>query len=303
MQRQDELPKFAAAEGSDIQQFMNPPDAAKSILERTDTAMRRPDETSRWFSQTADGILAEVAQARRAAESRESTELRSTVTDLQILAGLARYYSWRLRAAVYYNLYRESGDLASFDHAITHEQHAIEAWRGIVEAAGNVYSDSLAFGVHRVGFSRHWKEELQLLERDFERLTAERKKISPRPGVRPVTIPVRATDAQPAAARLEPIDEARPGRDLTVSAKVTSAAGIKRVRLRYRHLTQFEDYETAEMTLDSKTGLYTARIPGSFIAPQWDLMYFIEVVDTQGAGRMFPDLEVQMPYVVVPVKR
>jgi hypothetical protein len=32
-------------------------------------------------------------------------------------------------------------------------------------------------------------------------------------------------------------------------------------------------------------------------------MYFIEVVDRKGAGRMFPDLEVQTPYVVIEGRR
>ena len=32
-------------------------------------------------------------------------------------------------------------------------------------------------------------------------------------------------------------------------------------------------------------------------------MYFIEAVDKKGAGRMYPDLEVEMPYVIVGVSR
>ena len=46
----------------------------------------------------------------------------------------------------------------------------------MVAAAGDVYSENLAFGAHAVGFSRHWKEEYQLLARNFEQLQAERRK-------------------------------------------------------------------------------------------------------------------------------
>ena len=84
---------------------------------------------------------------------------------------------------------------------------------------------------------------------------------------------------------------------------MTAPAGVKWVRLRYRHATQYEDYQTAEMTLDTKTGNYTARIPSSFADPKWALMYFVEVVDKTGAGRQFPDLETETPYVVVAPKR
>jgi hypothetical protein len=57
------------------------------------------------------------------------------------------------------------------------------------------------------------------------------------------------------------------------------------------------------MTLDAKTGWYTAAIPGTFIDPKWDLMYFVEVVGKNGAGRMYPDMERELPYVIVAVKR
>ena len=81
------------------------------------------------------------------------------------------------------------------------------------------------------------------------------------------------------------------------------SSDLKWVRLRYRHVTQYEDYQTAEMTLDTKTGNYSARIPAAFDNPKWDLMYFIEVVDRKGADRMFPDLEVETPYVVLAGQR
>jgi hypothetical protein len=48
-------------------------------------------------------------------------------------------------------------------------------------------------------------------------------------------------------------------------ATVTPSTDITWVRLRYRHLTQFEDYETAAMTFDAATRTYQGRIPASFI--------------------------------------
>jgi len=49
------------------------------------------------------------------------------------------------------------------------------------------------------------------------------------------------------------------------------------------------------MTLDPKSGNYTARIPAEFRDPKWDLMYFVEVVDKRGAGRMFPEPPISLP--------
>jgi hypothetical protein len=73
------LPRYAQQEeGSDIQQFMNVREEATSILEGTDTAMRRPGETSRWFAETSDAILAEAAAAERiVGEHTGSNELKT----------------------------------------------------------------------------------------------------------------------------------------------------------------------------------------------------------------------------------
>jgi hypothetical protein len=57
------------------------------------------------------------------------------------------------------------------------------------------------------------------------------------------------------------------------------------------------------MTVDPATKSYTARIPASFIDPRWDLMYFVEAIGLNGRGRIYPDLDIETPYVMVPVKR
>ena len=94
-----------------------------------------------------------------------------------------------------------------------------------------------------------------------------------------------------------------PGQDFVVRVKVATPVGMKWIRLRYRHVNQKEDFQTADMALDAQTGLYAATIPASFIDPHWDLMYFVEIVDSHGNGRIYPDLEVETPYTITSVKR
>lgn len=263
--------------------------------------MRRPAETSRWFSGQADEILKRVKEAE--ASQVSGNEALSTITDLKILAWLARYYAAWLNAAVDYNLYRQNGDVSALDVAIEHERAAVAVWAEIVAAAGDVYSQDLAFGVHGTGFPRHWKEELDKLQLGLNKLVEERKQPSRVAAATRPPRPAVFSDIEPPRVRLEPPGKARPGEDLLVAAKVEDASGVQTVRLRYRRLTQFEDYQTADMTLGPETGLYAARIPGDFIKPKWDLMYFIEALDRHGNGRNYPDLEVETPYVIVPVAR
>jgi hypothetical protein len=393
--RMDDLPVYATAEGSDTQQFINFRDEAERILNGTETARRRRAETSRWFARQSQAILDEVARAEAVFEQNRNTEFVSTVTDLKILAYLALYHSRRMPAAVSYNLFLETRDLYVLNDAIAHEAHAIEAWRRLVEAAGDVYTDNLAMGIAHGGLAGHWRDELVLLETGLNELRKQqesfkltlKKKTTDiahvpvrrlRPG-QPLEIratvytddpPIRALgywvdpkgsrrqvllrpdgggmyagtishginegalrywievegasgdraayppagasrsfevtvtgDRVPPMATLLPVERVKPGQPLRVAARVTDPAGVKWVRLRYRHLTQFEDYETLEMTYDPKAEAYVAFIPGEFITPDWDMMYFIEAMDNHQNGRMYPDMEIETPYIVVELKR
>jgi hypothetical protein len=109
-------------------------------------------------------------------------------------------------------------------------------------------------------------------------------------------------DREPPLIEIDSAENATPGESFLVSAKVADPSGVKSVRLRYRHLTQYEDYLSADMKLDPETGLYDAEIPGDFVDASWDVMFFVEVVDNQGNGRMYPDLELEMPYIIVPTQ-
>ncbi|MBS1829386.1 MAG: hypothetical protein JST93_29055, partial [Acidobacteria bacterium] len=119
--------QFATAEGSDTEQFQSLRDAASG----QPTSKRTPAETSTWFRNTATAVLNHAAAAEKA--GAKSKEAQTILTDLRILAALAQFHSARL---------------------LVNEPQAVEAWRNIVKAAGDVYSPDLAFGVHRVGFPR-----------------------------------------------------------------------------------------------------------------------------------------------------
>jgi len=373
MMRQGDLAQYAGEQGSDIAQFLNVKDEAGRILDGADTALRRPEDSSRWFLKTSSDIL---QYANRAASRKPGNELLSTLTDVRILAHLAEYHAWRLRAGVAYNLYKQSGDLFAFDDAIANERRAIAAWEKMVEVAGNVYSKDLAFGVHAAGFPRHWSEELDALRQGLIKLEAERRgaHFDPQgPGPRIAHVPdalrIRATVASPVAMKqvvakvtargrsitipmressagmyqteippntevysieaedsagnrsvsrnialtiasnlqpkivLQPAPKARPGEDLVITARADAPTILKSLRLRYRHLTQYEDYETLDMQLDPATGLYFGRIPGAFITPKWDLIYYVEAIGQNGNGRIYPDLDQETPYIIATVQR
>ena len=81
------------------------------------------------------------------------------------------------------------------------------------------------------------------------------------------------------------------------------ASGVKWVRLLYRSVTQFQDYKTLPLVKTDKKNEYKAIVPGKHVDAKWDFMYLIEVMDENGNGRIYPDLEHETPYVIVKLKR
>jgi len=110
-------------------------------------------------------------------------------------------------------------------------------------------------------------------------------------------------DREPPVVRHTPATAAEPGAPLAIAAEVEDASGVKWVRVRYRGLTQHQDYRTLEMLPSGRGREFRAEIPGAHIDRKFDFQYFIEAMDEAGNGRIYPDLETETPYVVVPVRR
>jgi len=394
-QRREDLPVYAKAEGSDIQQFLSINEAARCRLEGKESPKIWPQQTSRWFANAAADVLRLVEQAEQRIGGHKNKEFVSTTVDLKILANLALYHSRRIHAGVSWALYTHTQDLNALDDAIEHESRAIEAWEQIVESAGDVYYHDLMMGRRSAGLSGHWKDELVELRRGLEKLKQERT--SYRPGVNDtqpwiahvpvrkaqpgedlvvratVSSPSRVTrvrvsyrngqvetchmnmrqvrpllyravipgseviegltyfiqavdeagrrttwpasgqkepvavivtpDNQPPTLRHQLMTRAAVGKPLKIAAVVHDRCGVKWVRLRYRSVTQFEDYQTLGMLPTGQEGHYGAEVPVDHIVPKWDFMYFFEVMDTKGNGKIYPDLEKETPYIVVGLER
>jgi hypothetical protein len=308
-----ELPKFAKAEGSDIQQFASFDEEALILIEAGETAKVLPSQTSLWFFNTSQRIETLVQQSMNFCSKEDNKEFLSTITDLRILSGLAQYHASRIPAAVSYRIFEHTEDPFALDDAIAYEIQAIRAWQGIVEAAGEVYSQDLMMGtrettkydiVYRI--AGHWKDELKHLEKGLEELKNQRQALLE-------TGEARHSPENKAAEDLEnttlfqiqhdPPANVRSGTALRISAHIDSPAGIKWVRLRYRSVNQHLDYQSLLMSKKPGSKLYEVNVPAEAINERYDFMYFFEVMDKEGNGRIYPDLDVETPYYVMKLLR
>ena len=93
------------------------------------------------------------------------------------------------------------------------------------------------------------------------------------------------------------------GKPLRVTVSVTNPAGIKWVRLCYRSLNQDMEYQTIDMIQSSEANTYEAVVPDDSIDPKWDFIYFLQIMDNQKNGIVYPDLNIETPYIIVKLLR
>jgi hypothetical protein len=110
-------------------------------------------------------------------------------------------------------------------------------------------------------------------------------------------------DREPPTLVHVPIPRAAAGKPLRIRARVHDPSGVRWVRLLHRGVTQFQDYHRLEMQPLGQDDEYEAVVPGEQVERRWDFMYLFEVMDRRGNGKIYPDFEVETPYIVVPLDR
>lgn len=305
-QRWEDLPAYANAEGSDLQQFLSFNEAATNQIRGAFSAKFHPLQNSDWFRRTAEAILKSVARAEIVTRPPYSGEFVSTVVDLRILANLALYHSTRIHAALEYALFKQTKDVANFDRAIEHERNALENWRGLVNAAGDVYTSDLAMGLRAAGLAGHWRDELAELENGLAALQKHRAELSSsNAAATHVRVTVgHASDIEAPKLAHQPIKAARAGQPLKITAQVSDDSGLHAVRVLCRGVNQFEEFKSFEMHRPAdSSNHYEVVIPAEELNPKWDFMYLFEVIDRHGNGKIYPDFERETPYIVVKLNR
>ena len=312
-QRLGDLPQYAKGERSDPQQFASFEEEAQLLTEKGESAKILPSVNSRWFEQIALDINTLVEKSEKSIGSYQNKEFNSTITDLKILANLASYHSRRIPAAVSYCLFLQTKDASALDATISYEQKAIDAWKQIVAAAGDVYADNLLMGLQnggndgvRTDLTGHWKTELVALEKGLDGLKNQRNSLGAAGGEKPA-IAYKPASSGDYASLFQVVHQhilsAPVGKPLTISARISNPSGIKWIRLRYRAVNQRDDFQILPMVEAGEKGVYQAIVPSDQINSKWDFMYFIEMMDTNGRGAIYPDLSKETPYVVVKFDR
>src|SRR5262249_4754518 len=108
----------------------------------------------------------QVKEMQAQAGSNRSAEFRRIAADVDIQAGLGRFFAAKYRAAVLWSLYDRTGDRSALDQALKQYRAARAAWAEFANEGKGVYRPDITYGMtpHLRG---SWLDRLPAIDDDI----------------------------------------------------------------------------------------------------------------------------------------
>lgn len=281
--------RFGNAPTFDSELFASPREYVEALMAGEVPYRYSPLDVADWLQELAAGCEAGVADALRTSGAG-TAETRRIVGDVRILAGIARYFAEKFRAACWAELFIATKGTELIEPAMDHMRRAVDGWRAAADASRDLYQDDLTYGPQS-WLRGSWHTRLPEIEAELLDLEAARGADSFE------TVPL-SEEARRAAAALRSRKPVR-GLHLAVEAPelvtagqdfvvVLRAAADAEPVLHYRHVNQAERWKSVRM--QRRDGGFTATIPGSYTNSPYHLQYFVSLTQ-EGQGVLTPGLD------------
>ena len=262
-----------------------------ALLADQPSAKYSPVEVAQWIEDCTTASRAALDEARRRSRSRTSPEFRRIEEDVLIQIGLGTFFAHKLRSAVLFEIWQQTGDAQAGTLATGQYQTARDAWAAMAARAARVYRSNVSYGSvpKRRG---HWSDRLAGIDTD---LAAMRAKVQGSPAaasasqniakaMRAATNRTRPPGAQCAHT---PPDLFQPGQPLSLSLGVAPpSGGLSSVSLCYRHVNQAERWKSAAMS--GQGGHFSGAIPAEYTDSEYPLQYYFELKNEEGSAWLYP---------------
>lgn len=283
-------PRFGTVGSFDPSLFYGAESYADDVVVGRRDGRYSPIDVAEWLEDLAATGERSLATARQRVSGTETPDFRRMAVDVSALAGIARYFAGKFRAAVNYALYERIGHPDCLDEALADYESARDAYAAVAEVTTGVYNDDLTFG-HQLTEHGHWADRLPAIEEDLRAMRRRRNEAGSSTGGEPVRPASPPRVSRPEVGH-EPPPGFRPGAEVSVNVALSHAFDGS-VVLHYRHLNQGADYQTVEMTRSSIGGReqYTAVIPAAYTDSAYPVTYYLSFLDTTGDGWVWPGLD------------
>lgn len=285
----------------DPQLFSRINDFADELLNGKQSGKYSPIEVAQWIEDYAGEAARNLAQAESKAAGKSRPEYRRLNIDVALQAGLGRFFGAKLRSAVLYRIYEQTGDRTALEESLKAYRSARTAWAELANTAKGIYMADVTAGEHR-HLRGHWLDRLPAIDADIAAI--EKKLAAAKPGEPQTNVhaAIRSALERPSRTsipcRHTPAPRFAAGKPLEIDLWLEKQPSS--VLLHYRHVNQAERYQSAEMR--TVEGRYRATIPGNYTESPYPLEYYFEVKPSAETAFLYPGFSPELtnqPYFVV----
>lgn len=298
---------FGTVSPLDPQVFSSIAEYAQELMMHKPGAKYSPIEVAQWVEDCVAASREALDEARRTVKARGGSAFRRIEEDVLIQIGLGTFFAHKLRSAVLYEIFENTGYSEAGKQAIEHYQQARDAWAAMAERARRVYRANVSYGSipKRSG---HWLDRLPGIDTDLSAIKAKvQADLAASLHRRVAADEVREATGSPQrpAAMCAHTPPARftPGQALELKLAVAVGRGIhdvRSVRLLYRRVNQAERWNA--LAANGGDGSFTAAIPPGYTQSEFALEYYFELEDGTGREWMYPGFNTTLsnqPYFAV----
>ena len=277
----------------DPQLFSRVNEFAAEIVKGERSGKYSPVEVAQWLEDLADTATTQLKQVT-------APEYRGLAIDVNVEAGLGRFFGAKLRSGVLYGIHEQTGDRAPLEEAIRQYRRARDIWAQIADSTKGVYVADVTIGEHP-WLRGHWLDRLPAIDADIADMEKRLESAKPagEPGARAAIAEALGRPRRtPATCRHTPPAHFRPSQpldlEIAVERKLVSA------RLYYRHVNQAERYQVSEM--QAAGSRYRATIPAAYTGSPFPLVYYFELREAPDKAWLYPGFALDLsnqPYFVV----
>jgi hypothetical protein len=289
---------FENASPLDPQLFSSMRDFAQELLSDSRTGKYSPIEVAQWLEDYA----ARALQSLKAAGNPQSSDARRIAIDVQLQAGLGRFFAGKFRAGVLCSIYEQTGSPAALDEALKQYRAGRASWADVAKLSKTVYAADLSVS-DRFDERGQWSDRLLGIDQDIAAL--EQK--SAKPSVTSNSTVLTAIAEAIAGPRRDkvPCDHSppsgfRPNEAVAIELSFPQDRVMPSALLYYRHVNQAERYQKTAMT--PRAGGCRAEIPAAYTDSPFPLQYYFELRTSSVNAWLYPGFTAELanqPYFVL----
>ena len=273
-----------------------------------------PLQVRDWLKALADNIRKCLEKFEAHSGLRNCKELKATIVDFTMIADIAEFHVWKIKAAYHLYLYQKKGCREELKASYQAMTVAREFWTKLSRLGSDNFNHNLEFNAG-TGRKRNgnWEDRLvKEINADMaclEKLLTENG-IDIKETVNSVDREYRSM-LKPSVYNILSLTDDVPqmckaGQDLVVNIKCgeMNVNALSKVWLNYRH-TDHTKGKYISIEMERLGDGYRAVIPGDYIVPEWDLIIFISAIDSAGNPLIYPGIyhtEYMAPYFVINIE-